>query len=204
MDEVFFFLVFNQNPFSWAYFSPLNCIHNLLLFKRRINTVCVTSQWLIHGLAPLSSPSLTPCFLSKGRNKQEKLIKEKVNVCVAFNERNPLWQVRVKLLLEVLLRYCQSHLILLWGLHFPQKQHVWQCWGGEQRQQAEQPDEASGPRGTETSLTATRTITVRLVGGLLKFGTFLHIGIRMHSPVKTGFTGSPSFLQQQWCDVKWH
>lgn len=35
-DKVFFFLVFNWNPFSQAYFFPLNCIHNFLLFKMEL------------------------------------------------------------------------------------------------------------------------------------------------------------------------
>lgn len=58
---------------------------------------------------------------------------------------------------------------------------------------AEQPNEAAGPRGTETSLTATGTFTVGLVGGLVKFGTPFQVGIKTHCHVKTGFTGSTSF-----------
>lgn len=58
---------------------------------------------------------------------------------------------------------------------------------------AEQPNEAAGPRGTETSLTTTGTLTVGLVVVVLNLGPPLQAGIKTHSHVKTGFTGSTSF-----------
>jgi len=126
-----------------------------------------SSMGLLFSLLPLPPHA---CFQKGGGNRQIP-IKEKVNACVAFNEMNPLWQVRVKLLLEVLWRYCQGHLILLWGLRFAPERHVCWHWKGERRQEAQQPDEAAGPRATETSPTETAMATVALVGSLLKFGT---------------------------------
>lgn len=83
-------------------------------------------------------------FLQKGERNGKVPIKEKVSACVASNEPNSLCQVRVKLLLEVLWRYCQGHLVLLCSLHFAPEQHVRWGWEGEQRQQAEQPERQQG------------------------------------------------------------